>query len=370
MAPDTPRASERSRIPVGGAVTWALAALLLVAACKKEEVEVELPPAAMLPKVAAPERTGLHQRTRPAMGTFVELKLVGLEDAAAEEAAEAVFAEFARIEASMTAWRDDSQLGRVNVAAGAEAVVVDAELFDVLTRAMRFAENTDGAFDPTFATLWGLWTFGDDGIVRPPEPAVVKARRALIGYGGVTLDPKTRAVKIERKGTKLGLGGIAKGYATDRAVALLRERGVEDFLIKAGGELYAAGKGPTGPWKVGVRDPRAPGFFAKVVLEDRAFDTSGDYERYFEHEGVRYHHIIDPKTGYPARRSRSVTVLASDATTADALSTALFVMGAEAGLPFVEARPDVEAVFVTASGELVISSGLGDRLEVLHAPTP
>lgn len=328
---------------------------------------VEVPPEA---EVMAPAQTTLLiKRVRPAMGTFVEVSLYGLTKAQANEASAAVFSEFARIEDSMSAWKPTSQLSNVNAAAGKAAVVVDQELFDLVKRALSFAEETEGAFDPTFAAMWGLWTFGDDGVDQLPNPKEVEKRRSLIDYRKVKLDPKARTIFLEREGMKLGLGGIAKGYATDRAAAILRERGARDFLIKAGGELFASGTKGGKKWRVGIRDPRSPDHFAALALEDRAFDTSGDYERFFEANGERYHHIIDPKTGYPATRSRSATVLAKEATTSDALSTALFVLGPKRAMPLVEKMPGVEAVLVGADNELHVSSGLKDRLQILRPPT-
>lgn len=303
------------------------------------------------------------------MGTFVEVSLYGLTEARANEASSAAFAEFARLDESMSAWKPDSQLSEVNAAAGREPVAVDRELFDLVKKAIRFAEETEGAFDPTFAAMWGLWTFGDDGVDHLPKPETVKKRRALIDYRKVKLDPKARTIFLEERGMRLSLGGIAKGYATDRAASILRERGVRDFLIKAGGELYASGTKGGKKWRVGIRDPRAPDHFAALALEDMAFDTSGDYERFFEVDGKRYHHIIDPKTGYPAERSRSATVLAKDATTADALSTALFVLGPKKAMALVEKTPGVEAVLVGADNRLFVSSGLKERLQILRPPT-
>jgi thiamine biosynthesis lipoprotein len=218
-----------------------------------------------------------------------------------------------------------------------------------------------------------LWDF------RAPEPAVPPAaeidRRArLVGYRRVELDEAAGTVRLPEPGMMIGLGGIAKGYALAEAAEVLRGRGLEDFLLVSGGQVYAAGRrsgvGEDRPWRVGVRDPRGgpEDFFALLELADASASTSGDYERYFVADGVRYHHILDPRTGRPARGLRSATVVSADAVLADALSTGIFVMGPEAGLALAARLPGVEAVLVDGDGGVLVTSGLEDRLEVLHPP--
>lgn len=304
------------------------------------------------------------------MGTRIEIAVWTGDRSAVGPALVKAFAEFDRIEQMASEWREGSELTRVNRAAGENAVVVSDELFALIQQALSWAERTDGAFDPTFAALWGLWTFGNDGVNRLPDAAEVERRRKLIDYRKVEIDEEQHSVFLPERGMKLGLGGIAKGYATDVVAKQLRAAGFADFVIKAGGELYAAGKRGDRAWRVGIQDPRGDDPFAALDLSDAAFDTSGDYERYFMADGARYHHIIDPATGYPARRSRSVTVLASTAMAADALSTALFVMGPERALALVESDPGLEAVIVAADNSVHVSGGLTDRLWIAHPPSP
>jgi thiamine biosynthesis lipoprotein len=170
---------------------------------------------------------------------------------------------------------------------------------------------------------------------------------------------------------RVHLGGIGKGYAVDRAVAILREHGVRDFLLQAGGDLYASGQHGTTPWRLGIQDPRgeAGDYFARIELRDRTFSTSGDYERFFIEDGQRYHHLLDPDRGEPARGCVSVTIVAPRATFADALSTGVFILGPDEGMALVERLPDVDAVIVTAANEVRISSGLQGRVQLLRAPT-
>jgi thiamine biosynthesis lipoprotein len=316
----------------------------------------------------APATTDPIKRIRPAMGTYVEISFSGVDHAHANRAADAVFAEFERIERLMSEWRPESELSRVNADAGARAVKVSDELFDLVARSVRFSEQTEGAFDPTFAAMWGLWTFGDDGVNAPPDPNEVERRRTLIDARRVKLDAAKRSISLEA-GMKLGLGGIAKGYAVDRAVAVLREMGVKSFLLKAGGEMFASGKNGAQRWRVGLRDPRGTGYFATIELEDESFGTSGDYEHFFMADGVRYHHIIDPQTGYPATKSRSATVMAKDATTSDAYTKALFILGPEKGMALMESL-GVEGVLVGADNRVLSTPGLEGRLIIHRPPTP
>jgi thiamine biosynthesis lipoprotein len=168
------------------------------------------------------------------------------------------------------------------------------------------------------------------------------------------------------------LGGIGKGYAVDRAVAVLRAAGVRDFLVQAGGDMYAGGINGDVAWRLGIQDPRGPGgeSFASLDLSDATFSTSGDYERFFEKDGVRYHHILDPRTGQPARGVRSVTVVTATATAAEGLSKGIFILGPERGLALVERLPDADAVIVTADNQVLVSSGLRGRLTLKRPPTP
>ncbi len=242
---------------------------------------------------------------------------------------------------------------------GGGAVKVPDELFALLERGQALSELTGGAFDPTFATLADLWPLRSPTF-RPPDPAVVEARLPSVGYRHLTLDPTKRTARLDDPRTRLGLGAIAKGYAVERAAALLRGRGFASFCLRIGGELYCAGeKAPGRPWTVGVRDPRDPeAVVATLQVKDAAFTTSGDYERFAMHDGTRYHHIIDPRTGWPSRGVRSATLLARSPTEADALSTGVFVLGVDAGLALVERLPAAEAAIVDDAGVLHLSRGL------------
>ena len=306
-----------------------------------------------------PRADKVHLRAQ-AMGTVVDLTIWTADRAGAEQAARAVFDEFRRLEALMSTWIEDSEVSRINRAAGRKAVPVSDEVLAVIQTAQAVAKKSGGAFDITVGAYRGLWKFDEDLDGTLPTDEQVAARRKKTGWRGVVVNPRRKTVKLRRRGMAINLGGIGKGYAVDRAVALLRDRGFSDFIIQAGGDLYVSGtKGDQG-WRVGIRDPRGArdATFALTEIEDRTFSTSGDYERYMVSGGVRYHHILDPRTGQPARRSRSVTVMAPDALTADAWSTALFVLGADRGLELLAKQPGLEAVFVDAQNQVRVSPGL------------
>lgn len=287
---------------------------------------------------------------------------------AAEEHARAVLAVFDDVDARMSEWKDTSPLAAVNRAAGSHPVAVPEDLRQVLHRARQIGEATDGAFDVTWAALWGLWDFKAAEPRLPPRQEVAR-RAALVDFRQLAVDDAAGTVFLPRAGMMLGLGGIAKGHALDRAAAVLAERGVDDYLIAAGGQVMARGDRGGRPWRVGIRDPRRgpEDIFARVEVRDASLSTSGDYESFFLVDGVRYHHILDPRTGMPARGLRSATVIAPDATLADALSTAFVALGAERALEVAE-RLGVEAVLVDGSGRVITTPALAPALEWLRKP--
>jgi thiamine biosynthesis lipoprotein len=229
-------------------------------------------------------------------------------------------------------------------------------------------------FDITVGAFKGLWKFDDDMDGTLPDPADVKKRLALVNWKDVVLDSKQRSVFLRRKGMSITLGGIAKGYAVDRCVELLRKRGFTNFMMQAGGDMYVSGKKGNEPWMVAIRDPRGPAnsFFAAAPVEDHSFSTSGDYERGFVKDGVRYHHIIDTRTGQPAHASRSVTLRARNAFTADAWSKVMFILGPQESLALIkrEKLTDFEVAWVDDKNEIVMTEGLKNVIKVLKEPTP
>src|SRR5450631_523182 len=280
--------------------------------------------------------------------------------------------EMRRLEGLMSEWHDDSEVGRIN-ANPEHWVNVGPETFAVISRAQGESKASDGAFDITFQAMSNIWKFGSAAEAQPklPDPAEIAQRRKLVDYRRVELDPKTLAVRIP-KDHKIGLGGIAKGYIVDRAVDVLKKAGIQTFLVQAGGDLFGAGRKPDGSaWISGIQDPRqVEGVsFATIELTDHAFSTAGDYARSYIIGKRRYHHIIDPHTGYPATASRSVTVWADDATTADAIDDAVFILGPERGLKLVAATPGVGVVVVDKNNKVWVSPRLEGKVRVTRQPT-
>jgi thiamine biosynthesis lipoprotein len=271
----------------------------------------------------------------------------------------------------MSVWRPGSDIVRLNEAAGRVAVVVSPEVLAALRTAREVGDWTDGAFDVTFGALSDLWKFDHDQDNRIPDADQVRARLPLIDYRALRLDPAARSAYLPRPGMRAHLGGIGKGYAIDRVASILRSRGLRNFMIQFGGDLYVAGRRGPRPWHLAIQDPRGPigDFFAAIELSDSSFSTSGDYERFFMRDGRRYHHILNPRTGEPAQGCRSVTIVAETATLADALSTGVFVMGPDDGMALIERLPHVEGVIVSSDNRVLVSSGLKNRLQILRSPT-
>lgn len=335
-----------------------------------ESESAVLPPAAALPGPAVESLgDGFWASSFPTMGTEVQLVLAAPDEVAARKAVRACRAELQRLDALMSEWRADSPISAVNAAAGKAPVAVPDELYSLIERSLQAAERSGGAFDPTWAGMRGVWKFGDAMDGEVPSDAAISAAKARVDWRRVRLDPEKRTVFLEGEGMALGLGGIAKGYAVDRLAALLREEGLRDFVIRLGGDLYASGTHGERPWHAGIQDPRAEGqVFARIDLRDAAFSTSGDYERFFVKDGVRYHHIIDPATGRPATASRSVTALCPDALTAEVVTKPVFILGPEKGIPYAK-RQGCEVAIVDAKNVVHLSPGLEGRLEWTQ-PTP
>ncbi len=344
------------RPPVAAAACSAVFLAVHLAACGASE------PAAPAAKV---------ERARVAMGSELRLTAWAADEAAAIAAFDEVFAEFDRLESLLSIWRDGSDVQRLNAAAGIHPVAVSPETLEVLAMARQIGDWTEGKFDITFAALSDLWKFDHDQDNSVPTPDAIRQRLPLIDYRRVELALNAHTAFITHEGTRVHLGGIGKGYAVDRAVAALRRRGLRDFMVQAGGDMYVAGRRGNRMWRLGIQDPRGPAdsIFASLELSDATFSTSGDYERSFIKDGRRFHHIIDPILGEPASGCRSVTIVSDRAVVADGLSTGVFVLGPARGMALIERLPQVEGVIVTAENQVLVSSGLKERLEIISAPT-
>ena len=299
------------------------------------------------------------ERTVGLMGTEIRILVLDDDRLAAEIGIAAAIAEMARLEAIMTDWRDDSQLMLVNREGFRRPVRVDEELFAVIRDGIQAGYDSDGAFDITWRSAGRVWDFKAWPPRLPDAAAIAQAVRS-VGFRHVQLDHEARTVRLLQEDVHIGLGGIAKGAIVDYAVMVLKRRGLRRFVVNAGGDIYANGRNDGGRlWWVAIRHPRdLVENLAVLPVANMAVVTSGDYERYITVDERMYCHILDPRTGWPARGCQSVTVMAATTSRADALATAIFVLGPERGLALAERLPQVEAMLVDASGGLHLTTGL------------
>lgn len=299
---------------------------------------------------------GWYRREEAIMGTAISVELWAHDRATAEAAMAAVIEEMHRIDRVMSPFKPDSELSRINRDAAVAPVRVSTEMVALIARSIEFSRLSDGAFDITYASAGALYDYREG--IAPSDQALAEAR-AAIGWRQLQVDLQACTVRFLRPGMRIDLGGFAKGHAVDNAVAILREHGITNAFVAAGGDSRVLGDRKGRPWTIGIRDPRRPGEVVAVLpLEDVAISTSGDYERYFERDGVRCHHVIDPKTGKSPDGVRSVTILADDGLTTEGLSKSVFVLGLERGMRLVESLRGVDAIVVDAAGVLHYSSGL------------
>ncbi len=335
----------------------------------------------------------IFKRKELLMGTVVEIVAYG---EGSQEAVASAFAEIGRVDSLMSNYIKDSELAELNSKAGKEGVVLSEDTFYVIKKALEYSELTDSAFDVTISPLVKLWGFEEDSTAKgegslPPETKRISWKdklasifqrpssegedehwkvpkeedilrlKKLVNYRDIIIvDENRREIKLARSGTGIDLGGIAKGYAVDRACEILRAHNIEYALVNAGGDIRVLGGKPDGkPWRIGIQHPRYSDSVLDVVeVKDKVVVTSGDYERYFIVDGRRYHHILDPGNGYPASRCMSVTIVTNSALKGDALATGVFVLGPEKGMELIERLPEVEGLIVASEGNIEVSSGL------------
>jgi thiamine biosynthesis lipoprotein len=292
------------------------------------------------------------------MGTSIDVLILSDDAVGGKAAIDAALKEMIRIENMMSEWKPASELSKVNDSAGEDPVKVSPELYALIKHSIEISKLSEGRFDVTWLGAGRLWDFKAE---HPKVPAVDAIQQAitLIDYRKILLDEKASTVGLQRAGMKIGLGGIAKGYAVDQAAKVIRNRGFKHFAVNAGGDLYCKGRNGKNLWRVGIKNPRKLSEnLAVLPVSNLAVVTSGDYERYFVRDGKRYSHIMDPTTGWPVDHCRSVTVMAKEAWRADALSTAIFVLGPEKGMALAESLTEVECVVIDSKGQATVSSGL------------
>jgi thiamine biosynthesis lipoprotein len=310
--------------------------------------------AAPLPATAA-----WLDREEAIMGTRVYVQLWADDPDKGDAAISAVMADMRRIDNLMSHYKPDSQLSQINAHANSEPVQVDKELFDLIKLSTHYSQITEGAFDITYASVGYLYNY--PAHIRPTE-AQIKAALPAINWRNMLFDDVHHTIRFEHPGMRIDLGGIGKGYAVDRGIAILKAHGILHALVTAGGDSRFIGDHMGRPWLAAIANPDDPHNPLKVVtripISDAAVSTSGDYERYFDENGVRYHHIIDPRTGHSASKVRSATIIGPTATQTDGMSKTAFVLGPEKAMEIINRMPEYDAVFVTPDGRMLYSNGL------------
>jgi len=291
------------------------------------------------------------------MGTMIEIILMDDDEGSADQAVLQAFQEMKRIETLMSSWIDSSDVTRINRSAGKEWVKVSPETMEVIKKAKEISELSEGAFDITVAPLVDLWRKAREK-KTPPSVEDVKGKLDLVNFRNIGIDPKGR-VFLKKEGMAIDLGGIAKGHAVDKAFNVLRSLGYNNLIVNAGGDLRIGGTKNNQPWSIGIQNPREPQkILTTIPLSDVAVATSGDYQKFFIYQGKQYHHIVNPKNGFPTEGCQSVTIVTKDCITADGLATAIFVLGPKKGYALCQKLDGVDCLIVYEEGKIIRSPNL------------
>ncbi|MEM7436142.1 MAG: FAD:protein FMN transferase, partial [Myxococcota bacterium] len=342
----------------------AVALLALSSGCDGQGEERSSPVMAAEPSVD-PREPEMLSRTRPLMSTIFRIQ-VAAPTAGAEAIVQRAFGEIERLEDVLSEWREGSDIARVNAGAGKRPVKVGDDTLRVVDAGLDVSRWSRGAFDLSWAALWGYYDFRPDSVKIPTE-SDIRPRLALIDYKRIQVSKSRQTIFLKKRGMAIGTGGIAKGYALDQAGAILRGGGIEDYMIFGGGQVQVHGEREGRPWRVGIQHPRDPRtYFASLESTGASFSTSGDYEHaVFDGSGRRWHHIIDPKTGRPATKSLSVTVMTAEGIYADALSTAAFILGPSKALKmFRRIAYPADAVIVGSDCKIYTTPGAKAKLRM------
>ncbi|MGD9852544.1 MAG: FAD:protein FMN transferase [Nitrospirales bacterium] len=306
----------------------------------------------------------LVKRSQMLMGTVVFVTAVGSDEEIAKQAAGKGLDEIRRLEELLSTWIPTSELSRVNASAGGDAISVSSETVEVMMHSFEMARLTEGGFNIAIGPAVALWNASGDGYL--PSSAELEAVRPRIDLSEVHVDEQARTIRLGRPGMQIDVGGIGKGFAADLAAAVMQKAGATAGVVAISGDIKTFGRMPDNQkFMFGIQHPRKDSgvLLGQIELEDEAVSTAGDYQRYFEKDGVRYHHILDPGSLQPARACQSVTVIARTGVMADGLDTGIFVMGPDKGMALIESLPDVEGVIVDREGKVLVSSGLMSRLK-------
>ncbi|HJT20558.1 MAG TPA: FAD:protein FMN transferase [Nitrospira sp.] len=309
------------------------------------------------------------KRAQTHMGTLVSITAVADTNQQAQASIEQGFREIKRLEQLLSTWLPESELSRVNRSAGLRPIIVSPETMELVSRSLEIARLTGGGFNIAVGPAVELWSVTQRQTI--PTAAELDAIKPLVDWTAIRLDREAGTIFLPRTGMRIDVGGIGKGYAADRAVAAMRHAGASAGVVALSGDIKTFGRLPDGAkFPVGIQHPRREeAVLALIDLEDEAMSTAGDYERFFERDGVRYHHILDPVSLQPARDCQSVTIIAKDGVWADGLDTGIFVLGPAEGMKLVERLPGVEAIIVDKAGGLHVSAGLRERVEIVSDQT-
>ncbi len=335
---------------------YSLLVTLFFAGCTREEV--------------------MFKESRVLMDTYCTITVVGSSKGRAREAIDAGFAEIKKMEALLNYFSDDSEITAINRAAGIRPVKVSKETLEILLKTVEIFAITDGSFDPSIAPVIKHWNFSKNKSEQAvPLKIDIEKSLKLVDYGKVEINSTNSEVMLKDKGMELDLGGIAKGYGADKAVAAIKAKGIKAALVAIAGDIRGFGLSTSGnPWKVGVQNPRPDtasdkpweDIIATLQLQDSAVSTSGDYQRFFIQDGKRYHHILSTETGFPADSNLvSVSVIAPEGYLSDSLSTAIFILGADKGLALLKSK-GYGGVLVTRDKKVIITDNMKDRIEILN----
>ncbi len=312
-----------------------------------------------------PKKDKVFRKSKMLMDTVVTITVVTDSDSNAEKAIDNSFAVIEKIENLLNFYSDKSEVSGINKNAGTNPVKVSPETMEIIEKAIQISELTQGRFDITIGPVMELWNFHNK---KKPDDRTIKSRLHLVGYKSIAINKAGSTVYLKKNNMKIDLGGVAKGYAADKAVEELKKNGIKSGLVAIAGDIKAFGLKPDGrPWKIGIKNPRQKGqddeIIAVMELTDMAISTSGDYERYFIEDGKRYHHLLNPKTGYPADSGQSVSIITKDGAIADPLSTGIFIIGHEKGIKLLEENK-ISGFMVDKEGMIHITSDLRGKIEI------
>lgn len=301
------------------------------------------------------------------MGTVIKVTLYDSDD---ESILNDIFNKVKELEANLSINENGTLVDKINESAGIEPVKVDDDTYEVIKKGLEYSKVSNGLFDITIGPLVKLWSIGLPEQKLPTQEEI-DSKLPLIDYNDLVLDDSEKTVYLKRPGMMIDLGGIAKGFTADIISEILTERGVKSAIIDLGGNIFAHGnKNNTDFWKIGIQNPLSErgGIIGSIQVKNKSVVTSGTYERYFEENGVRYHHILSPKTGYPYENNiAGITIVSDKSVDGDALSTSVFAMGVEDGLKFVNSRDGIDAIFVTNENKVYLSDGIKDNFTLSNS---